>query len=140
MKIDENIYKSTVVFLMLFSISEDTAAKIPHKKVIRGIKKYLAGQRNLYGREYVRMVNATSDSLPKIAGKMVLEGERSMMYVSPAKLLYLFYKLDNKLFKLWGITDETLFDYMELYKKDFLLFPSLMYYNRLHQTYVELTA
>lgn len=141
MKLDENIYKTTVVFLMLFSIEGDNHGKIQHKKIIRSIKKYLAGQRTKYGRDYLRMVNIASESLPHIASKMVLESEgTTLMHVSPAKLLNIIHKLDPKLFNLWEISQETLEAYKVHYEKDFLTFPSLMYYNRICSTYKELSV
>lgn len=139
MKLDENIYKTTVVFLMLFSITEENHGKIPHKKIIRSIKKYLAEQRTKYGRDYLRMVNIASDSLKIIASKMVVESSGStLVHVSPAKLLHLFYKIDPELFKLWCISDEVLDEYRKYYENDKLLFPTLMYYNRICSTYEEL--
>jgi len=140
-KLDESIYKTTVVFLMLFSIQGEKTGKIEHKKIIRAIKKYLAGQRTRYGREYLRMVNVASDSLPSIASKMVLESSgASLLHVSPAKLLNLIRIKDPKLFSLWGVTEDTLANYMKHYENDKLLFPSLMYYNRICSTYNELVA
>jgi len=139
MKLDENIYKTTVVFLMLFSVQDMKEGKIEHKKIIRDIKKYLAKKRSKHGRDFVRMVNTASDSLITITKKMVIgENKSTLLHISPGKLISIFKDKEPELYKLWGIDDNVFNKYFDLHKDDNLSLPTIMYYNRICETYLEL--
>ena len=135
----KQIIVGSVLYTLMYSIDKNAIeGKRVRKKIMKQLKKVLISNAAIANNKdsYNRAVQMTAPIMDLVVDKMATNsnGDRSKIKVSPSGLIkYLNWK-DSSILEPFYLNKKDLDDFEEVYKDSNLLFPSIMYINRLLDT------
>jgi len=126
-----DIIFSSLVFILLFTLEKEPRGKRLRKKIIRGIKKYLAVCSTKDKYVYNKMLLNTKDLPQEIVPLMVIGNlKKPVMTITPSVLINIVATKHPALLEAWGVTLDIVKEYAKFYDGFEYTLSTYMYYNR----------